>query len=466
MVPGMTELVRISVVIPTYQRCASVRRTLEALARQTIAATEYEVIVPIDGSDDGTKEMIERFQAPYRLSAIWQPNQGRAAARNAGIRVARGHLVVFLDDDMEPVPGFLLAHRDAHPAGSRRAVVGPVPIQIDAASPPIVHYRGRGMNTHLDRLAQPGYQLGFRDVYSGNLSLPRDVLREVGGFDETFKLYGHEDYELALRLVKAGVELGYGPQAVAYQYYDKDFAALARDCLARGHTAVLFARKHPDVASSPKLAAYRTGSRAWRLVRSLMLWLSRWLPRFPDWLIGSMTWLERRQPRRLHAYYRLALDYFFWVGASSALREPQRPDLQPMRIALYLLILFAFVSNLRLLGREFGEFADIARPDEITRYEARFRELRQVLAPHARVGYLTDVTPQGVGGDETARLAFKRYLLTQYALLPTIVLPGIHDALAVGNFHSANGIDSGATRGLRLVRDFGGGVILFRTSAE
>jgi GT2 family glycosyltransferase len=328
MAAGMTELVRISVVIPTYQRCASVRRTLQALARQTMAAAEYEVIVPIDGSDDGTKEMIERFQAPYRLSAMWQPNQGRASARNAGIRMAQGHLIVFLDDDMEPVPGFLLAHGDAHPPGSRRAVVGPVPISTDASSPPIVHYRQRSMDAHLDRLAQPGYKLGFRDVYSGNLSLPREVLREVGGFDESFKLYGHEDYELALRLVEAGVDLGYSPQAMAHQAYDKDFAALARDCLARGHTAVLFARKHPDPASSPKLTSYRTGPPGWRIVLSLMLLLSRWLPRFPEWLIKSMTWLERRQPRRLHAYYRMALDYFFWVGVRSALREQLRPDLQ------------------------------------------------------------------------------------------------------------------------------------------
>jgi glycosyltransferase involved in cell wall biosynthesis len=60
----VSEPVRISVVIPTYQRCASVRRALEALAHQTMPATEYEVIVPIDGSDDGTKEMIEGFRAP------------------------------------------------------------------------------------------------------------------------------------------------------------------------------------------------------------------------------------------------------------------------------------------------------------------------------------------------------------------------------------------------------------------
>ncbi|MGH7517641.1 MAG: glycosyltransferase [Gemmatimonadales bacterium] len=485
----MTEPVRISVVIPTYQRCASVRRTLEALARQTMATTEYEVVVSIDGSVDGTKEMAEGFPAPYRLSAIWQPNRGRAAARNAGIRIATGDLVVFLDDDMEPVPAFLVAHHDAHPLGSRRAVVGPVPIPDDPSLPPIVHYRRCGTNALLDRLAQPGYRLAFRDVYTGNLSLPRNVLREVGGFDETFRLYGHEDYELALRLEKAGVELVFSPQAVAYQRYDKDFAGLARDCVARGHTAVLFAEKHPDVGSSLKLGTYGEGSRKSRFLLSLLLWLSGWLPRFPEWLIGSMKWIERRQPRRLHDYYTLALDYFFWMGARSALRKPPGPDFRRasspvyapdqdaggtnrgrraawMRIGLYLLVLFAIVSSVRLLGRTL-RVADLSGPDEITRYEARFQELRHVLPPRARVGYLTDHMPQSAAaGDDAPRLAFKRYLLTQYALLPAMVLPGIHGQLTVGNFHSADGMDSTATRGLTLIRDFGNGVLLFRTSAE
>lgn len=486
----MTGPAGISVVIPTYQRCASVRRTLEALTRQAIAASEYEVIVAIDGSDDGTKEMIEGFQAPYRLSAVWQPNQGRAAARNAGIRLARGDLVVFLDDDMEPVPGFLLAHRDAHPPGSRRAVVGPAPILAEASSPPIVHYRRSGMSAHQDRMAQPGYTLGFRDIYTGNLSLDRSVLLEVGGFDETFRLYGHEDYELGLRLLKAGVNLLYRVEATAYQRYDKDFGALARDCVARGRTAVLFARKHPDVASGLKLATYDAGPRSSRFLRSAMLRLGDWVPGFAEWVIRAMTWLERRRPRRLYGYYTFALDYFFWTGARAAFRESAadaaagapapagepRPigsaggsrEVRWMRIGWWLLALFGLASSARLLARSLHDVPRIDRPDETTRYEGRFRELRTVLPPRVRVGYVADRLPAGAADDPAlARLAFKRYVLTQYALLPAIVLPDTAGSgLVVGDFEAPGGRDSAAARGLTLIRDLGQGVLLLRTSPE
>ena len=317
----MNEFFGISVVIPTYQRCTSVIRTLQALARQTIASTEYEVIVSIDGSVDGTQELVSRFEAPYRLRALWQPNQGRASARNAGIRLSTGDLIIFLDDDMEPTPGFVLAHRDAHPPGSRRGVVGAAPIPFDASAPPMVHYRRSGMDARLQRLAGQGYKLGFRDVYTSNLSVRRDVILEVGGFDEAFKLYGNEDYELALRLLKAGVEFVYSSQAMAYQGYDKDFPALARDSMARGHTAVLFAQKHPEVASTLRLGTYHQASPKWRLVRALLLVVSRILPWSPACAIAFMKWLERRRPPRLHHYYNLALDYFFWVGAQAALRQ-------------------------------------------------------------------------------------------------------------------------------------------------
>ena len=70
---------------------------------------------------------------------------------------------------------------------------------------------------HLARLAEPDHVYVARDFYSGNSSLRADVLRELGGFDESFIAYGNEDVELALRLRMAGVTLRYDPEAVAYR---------------------------------------------------------------------------------------------------------------------------------------------------------------------------------------------------------------------------------------------------------
>ena len=309
---------QISVVIPTYQRCRSVARVLEALARQALPHNAFEVIVSIDGSDDGTRDMVAQFGAPYALRALWQPNRGRAAACNAGIRTARGELIVLLDDDMEPAPGCLAGHLAAHPTGSRHAVVGAAPIRFDSASPPIVEFMGMGFDWRLRKLCEPGHVMTFRETYTGNFSVSRSVVLEVGAFDEGFTAYGHEDYELALRLERAGVRLTFSPEALAHQHYEKSYAGLAQDAVARGRTAVFFAMKHPEVADRLKLATYAQGSRKWRTVRSALLACSRLYWCTPDAVIRLVTWLERRRPRRLRRYYELSLDYFFWLGVRSA----------------------------------------------------------------------------------------------------------------------------------------------------
>lgn len=319
----------ISVIIPTFQRCASVQRALQALARQTLPADTYEVIVSIDGSDDGTRELVGRFPAPFALRARWQPNGGRAAACNAGIRLAQGELILLLDDDMEATPELLEAHLQAHRGDSRLGIVGAVPIALDASSPPAVAYIGTKFNRHLEKLARPGYRIGFRDFYSGNFSIHRSTLLEVGGFDESFTIYGNEDSELFLRLLASGVRVVYSPAALAHQHYTKDFAALARDNMAKGATALLLAGKQAGTFHALKLSTYEQGSRKWRVLRASLLELSRIWVRTPDRLIVFMTWLEQRRPRRLHLYYGLALDYFYWLGVRSALRENHRTGQGP-----------------------------------------------------------------------------------------------------------------------------------------
>jgi glycosyltransferase involved in cell wall biosynthesis len=66
----------INVVIPTFQRCCALQRLLRALEGQTLSAATFEVVVGIDGSTDGTQEMLESFRAPHPLRLVWQPTVG------------------------------------------------------------------------------------------------------------------------------------------------------------------------------------------------------------------------------------------------------------------------------------------------------------------------------------------------------------------------------------------------------
>jgi glycosyltransferase involved in cell wall biosynthesis len=320
----MNALPYVSVIIPTYRRRDSVERALRALARQTLAPQTFEVIISIDGSQDGTREMVEVFSAPYRLRCVWEPNRGRAAARNAGIRMASGEVLVFFDDDMAPVPECLEYHWRAHPIGSRLAVIGAVPVSCDDDDPPVAAYIAAKFNQHLTQLAQPDHRLVLRDFYSGHFSVRREVLQEVGLFDEAFQVYGNEDLELAWRLAKSGVKLVYCREALAYQHYLKDFEALAGDTISKGQTAVLFVSKHPEALSDLQLNAYHQGSWRWRGARASLLALSWLWPSTPHTVIAVVKQLEQRKSRRLHLCYRFVLDYLYWLGAQTALHANRR----------------------------------------------------------------------------------------------------------------------------------------------
>jgi GT2 family glycosyltransferase len=311
----------ISVVIPTRERRASVMDLLRALERQTLPPDEFEVIVSIDGSRDGTREAIAGFSALYALRAVWHPHSGRAAACNSGIRVAQGDLLVLLDDDMDPDPDLLAVHRHAHLDGPRCAVMGAVRVKSDVASPPVVQYTALKFERIMQRLGRLEGRIGFNDAYTGNFSIPRRLLQETGGFDESFTAYGCEDGELAFRLQKAGVALRYNPKARATQRCLKHFADMARDEMNHGRMAVLLARKHPEAYEVLGLRTRGEASRKWRLARGSLLELASVMPGTPSEFIRGVEWLERRGLLTRPRYLTLALDYLYWAGVQEGLRE-------------------------------------------------------------------------------------------------------------------------------------------------
>lgn len=308
----------VSVVIPTHQRRVSLERALRALSRQALAPHEYEVVVAIDGSTDGTRELLETMNTPYALRAVLKQRGGRASACNAGLRVARGRVVVLLDDDMEATHTLLSAHATAHHANETLGVVGAVPIRVDATSPSVTRYVASRFNGHLRHLAASGYQFGLRDFYSGNFSALRETLNHVGGFDESFTAYGNEDLDLSVRLRSAGVRLVFSAEAVAHQHYEKDFPALARDEMEKGRTAVQLAAKHPSWRGELKLAQPERGSFLRRTARGALLAITDASPSATERIIRNVAKLGHRNVAGLRHVYPVVLDYMYWLGVRSA----------------------------------------------------------------------------------------------------------------------------------------------------
>ena len=88
-------MVEVSVIIPTYNRASFLKEAIESVLNQEYS--NYELIIIDDGSIDNTKEIIELFEG--KLKYYYQPHKGVSPARNAGLKLAQGNFIAFLDSD-------------------------------------------------------------------------------------------------------------------------------------------------------------------------------------------------------------------------------------------------------------------------------------------------------------------------------------------------------------------------------
>ena len=245
----MTEALDLSVVIPTCGRATTLRQTIDALLHQDYDLTRVEIIVVCDGPDHATSALVRELArgAPCALRAIEQPRQGQGRARNRGIAAATGRIVLMLDDDIVAVPGLLSAHARHHHGRDDVVVTGALPVAMTDPEPAHRRIVREWWDGELREVASPHHVTTFRDFVTGNVSVPRARLLEVGGFDEAFTGYGREDYELGLRLHRAGLHFVHEPRAVGVHHYDKPAIDWLRQFYSMGRADVIFARTHPAI---------------------------------------------------------------------------------------------------------------------------------------------------------------------------------------------------------------------------
>lgn len=330
----------LSVLIVAYESRDDLRKTLPALLPEL--GDGNELIVVENKAGDGSVELVRDLAPAARIVRMGR-NTGFAGGVNAGAEVARGDLLVILNPDAAPLPGFGEAIRRPWREGRgwsawQALVADGAGKTINSAGNPI-HFTGLvWAGGHGRPLAEAPPPREVAALSGACLAIPHEHWRRVGGFPPEFFMY-HEDVDLSVRLRMAGGTVGIEPSAVVA--HDYDFSAspekwrwLERNRLAflvRTYPASLLVLLAPallatELALLAVSAAGGWGAQKRRANREVLVWLPRLLrerrqiqrrrsvgaAEFASWLTPDLdsdliSPLARSRPARLllRGYWRL-----------------------------------------------------------------------------------------------------------------------------------------------------------------
>jgi glycosyltransferase involved in cell wall biosynthesis len=270
----------ISVIIPTYNQANFLREAIQSVIDQTF--TDWEAIVVNNYSEDNTIEVVESFKDP-RIKLINFRNHGViGASRNEGVRQAKADIIAFLDSDdtwnslkLERVVSFfrhqpeveLVCHDEWALVDNRiKSVIkyGPYKVYDDLL------FRKNCLSTSA-------------------VAMLRHNFLAVGGFSEDLRLAGVEDYDLWLRLARAGCTIAYLHEALGTcRMHDQSFSAKIQ--------------QHCDNS----LNLLRCHFENWQGKTFFIRYLMR-KRRADTWRGGAKSCLSRRDHRQASKMLRLAL---------------------------------------------------------------------------------------------------------------------------------------------------------------
>ena len=225
-------MVRLSIVIATYNRSAMLMQTLQSVIEQTLPREEWECVVVNNNSTDSTAADFDAFAArypDYHLRMVLETNQGLSYARNRGIRESEGEYIAIVDDDERIAPEFVASYV---------ALFDDVPDAVAAGGPIVAEYptgRPRWMSAFTERPIANTMYFGEevrefprgRVPGGGNMALRRSAVRRYGVFDTSLgyvgeSLVGGEESDLFERLQIAEAKYYYVPKAVMYHIIPKE----------------------------------------------------------------------------------------------------------------------------------------------------------------------------------------------------------------------------------------------------
>ena len=277
----------LTVAVCTHGRPDRLARCLAALRTLDPPPTDLETLV-VDNAppDDGTRALVAA-QPGVRYTC--EPRPGLNFARNRAVREASGTLLAFLDDDVVVDArwwaGLQEAWTENPDAAAFTGLV--VPYALDTDAQVLFEQRG-GFRRGVDKLRYHGQDLSGNPLYpcgaglfgaGANMAFRRDVLLDLGGFDEALDtgppLPGGGDLDIFYRVIRAGYPLVYEPQQLAFHEHRRTLEGLRRQYRSWGLGFMAFLAKSyqadpPRRARLRRLAAWWFRDQLWQLLKSLL----------------------------------------------------------------------------------------------------------------------------------------------------------------------------------------------------
>lgn len=210
---------KISVVISTRNRCESLARCLDAIAKMD-APVEWELVIVDNGSSDDTPAVVERFATTFQkhLIYVFQPIKGLSNARNAGCAVATGEILAFTDDDCYVDDDYLVAL--LHMFENHQVGYGTGRIMLYDSS----DFRVTINESTQHKEFLPGKYIAPGEIKGANMAFRRSVLVQISGFDPLFgsgALFPSEDCDAAARASLSGSKGVYDPRLCVFHHHGR-----------------------------------------------------------------------------------------------------------------------------------------------------------------------------------------------------------------------------------------------------
>ncbi|MEM9363301.1 MAG: glycosyltransferase [Bacteroidota bacterium] len=236
--------VKLSLIIPVYNRPEEIRELLESLLKQTYSG-EYEVVIIEDGSAVDSQEVINRFEDSLEISYYFKPNTGPGDSRNYGMEKAKGNYMIVLDSDCILPPSYLEEVHKELKSNFVHCFGGP-----DAADDSFTNVQ-KAINYVMTSFWTTGGIRGGKKAVgkfqprSFNMGISREVFQKTGGFGQ---IHPGEDPDLTFRIWEAGFDTRLFPKAYVFHKRRVDWNKFYIQVNKFGMVRPILTKWHPNTA--------------------------------------------------------------------------------------------------------------------------------------------------------------------------------------------------------------------------